>query len=183
MLKYNKIYDGIVEVCNFLSKEECESLVKILENISEDSWVKNESPNWDKRVLSDIREKNFISIRENISKKITALFDEYYKIVNSSVVIQRILPKTKGLDEHRDNIKDPDVKYGMVLYINDNYEGGEIEYPELGVSYKPVSGSLIIHKGEYLHKVNEVFSGIRYMSTFFVHEIEGKPSILKEIEL
>jgi hypothetical protein len=52
--------------------------------------------------------------------------------------------------------------YSTLLYFNDNYEGGEIDYPEYNISYKPKSGDLLIHTVEVVHGVRKVISGIRY---------------------
>jgi hypothetical protein len=51
-----------------------------------------------------------------------------------------------------------------VFYINDEYQGGEIEFINFGISYKPIKGDLIIFPSAYpyAHKVNPVESGIRY---------------------
>jgi hypothetical protein len=182
-MKYNKIHEGIVEIPNFLSKDCCQEIINYVVSFPEELWLKKDSENWDGRILSDFQDVKFNLLRRNVGDKIQNLFDSYYQIVNNYTTIQRILPNTNGLSEHRDNINDPDVKYGLVLYYNEDYTGGEIEYSEIGISYKPREGSLIIHRGEYLHKVNPVVSGIRYMSTFFVHEIDGHPAKLKEIDI
>lgn len=182
-MKYNKIHEGILEIPEFISKKENEKIIKILENISEDFWMQDNNPNWNKRNLREVKDLEFNSLKKQIGKKIIQLFDSYYKIVNESVSIQRILPNTGGLNQHTDNVTDPDVKYGVVLYYNDNYLGGEIEYPEIQVSYKPKAGSLLIHRGEYLHKVNPVKGSTRYMSTLFVHETKDFPAKIKGIQL
>ena len=60
--------------------------------------------------------------------------------------------------------------FGSVIYINDDYEGGEIYYPRLGLSMKPKSGMLAIHPGtlDFLHGVRPVTSGVRYtIASFF----------------
>jgi len=48
---------------------------------------------------------------------------------------------------HVDNA-DPDIKshrskYSAIFYLNDDYEGGEIKFPNLRFTYKPVKGSMI----------------------------------------
>jgi hypothetical protein len=59
--------------------------------------------------------------------------------------------------------------YGVVLYLNDDYEGGEIYYPKLDIQYKPKAGDMIIHPGseEYAHGVRDISNGTRYVITFF----------------
>ena len=184
-INYNKIYDGILEIKNFLSNDECKNIVKIIESLSEDCWQEDQYKNWDKRNLKyDIKNKDLDAVKNKILIKVKNIFESYLMIVppeNNYVSIQRILPETGGLSPHKDNFVDTTVKYGLVLYFNDDYSGGEIEYPEVNVVYKPSAGSLLIHEGGHLHQVNEVFEKTRYMSTFFIHENENVPALLREV--
>ena len=50
----------------------------------------------------------------------------------------------------------------FIIYLNDDYEGGEICYPEYNIEYKPAAGDLVVHCVETPHGVNIVKSGIRY---------------------
>jgi len=57
-----------------------------------------------------------------------------------------------------------------LLYLNDDYDGGELVFPEQGISIKPETGSLIFFEGDYKkpHGVNKVISGPRYnLVTFY----------------
>jgi predicted 2-oxoglutarate/Fe(II)-dependent dioxygenase YbiX len=78
-----------------------------------------------------------------------------------------------GMAVHADNppslMHGIDTPHGLVLYLNDDYEGGEIYYPKLGIAIKPEAGSLVIHPGtvQYAHGVIPVTSGIRYATTAF----------------
>jgi hypothetical protein len=51
-----------------------------------------------------------------------------------------------------------------IFYINDNYEGGEIEFPVKDFTYKPESNSLVVFPSthEYLHGVKKITKGTRY---------------------
>lgn len=60
------------------------------------------------------------------------------------------------------------VKWATVIYLNDNFEGGELNYLHLGITFKPIAGALIGHKGDepkYRHSVNEIV-GDRYNLIF-----------------
>jgi predicted 2-oxoglutarate/Fe(II)-dependent dioxygenase YbiX len=52
----------------------------------------------------------------------------------------------------------------LLLYLNDDYEGGEIEFTKLQVLMKPKAGMLIAFPSymEYEHKVHPVTKGTRY---------------------
>ena len=57
----------------------------------------------------------------------------------------------------------------MVFYLNNNYEGGQIEFPKQDISIKPEAGSLIIFPSyqPYLHDPKPVLSGYKYMVPLF----------------
>jgi hypothetical protein len=62
---------------------------------------------------------------------------------------------------------------GGLLYFNDNYDGGELTYPNLNYEYKPKAGSFVMHMGmhdDYLHGVNEVKNGWRFNFGIFGYE-------------
>jgi len=61
------------------------------------------------------------------------------------------------------------VDYGSVIYINQNYTGGEIYFPQHGLELKPKEGSLIFFPSSsyYLHGVRPVIEGVRYTSPHF----------------
>ena len=96
------------------------------------------------------------------------------------------------MQPHRDYwLRDLDyyVRYGVVIYYNDDYEGGEIEYAELGIVHKPKARSLILHGGNILHGPKKVIGDkARYFSTAFVRAsvetpVVLNPEIFGEVEL
>jgi hypothetical protein len=79
-----------------------------------------------------------------------------------------------GMGPHCDSYDgDTDLAFSMIIYLNDDYEGGEINFPNHGVSVKPEPGSLIIFPSQepYLHAVKKVISGERYTSHLSVYKI------------
>lgn len=61
------------------------------------------------------------------------------------------------------------IKKGLIYYLNDDFEGGEIVYTNKNISHKPIANSLIVHPSndEYTHGVKLVTKGIRYTMTNF----------------
>ena len=54
--------------------------------------------------------------------------------------------------------------YSSLVYLNDNYEGGELVFPEYNLNIKPKAGDIITFptNAMYLHAVNKIKSGTRY---------------------
>jgi predicted 2-oxoglutarate/Fe(II)-dependent dioxygenase YbiX len=52
----------------------------------------------------------------------------------------------------------------VLLYINDDYSGGEIVFPNFGVGLKPAAGMLVAFPSDhrYVHTARPVTAGIRY---------------------
>jgi hypothetical protein len=60
--------------------------------------------------------------------------------------------------------------FTILLYINDDYEGGEIHFPNENVTIKPEAGSVVIFPSNLLHEVKTVISGNRYMTQSYIYE-------------
>jgi len=59
--------------------------------------------------------------------------------------------------------------FGCVYYLNDDYEGGEIYFPNQNIQIKPKPNTLVFFPGtlEFLHGVKPITKGIRYTLTSF----------------
>jgi hypothetical protein len=69
--------------------------------------------------------------------------------------------------------------YSSLIYLNDDYEGGELYFPEYNFSIKPEAGTLICLKGDEnsLHGVKKITAGIRYTISLFWEDTEYKNKI------
>lgn len=70
------------------------------------------------------------------------------------------------VDSYSDN---PKETLSVVLYLNDNYNGGELYFKNQNIKIKPESGSLIAFPSSdpYFHESMPVTSGIKYISPGF----------------
>jgi predicted 2-oxoglutarate/Fe(II)-dependent dioxygenase YbiX len=61
------------------------------------------------------------------------------------------------------------VDYGSIIYLNEEYEGGEIFFPKYEICLKPKPGTLIFFPSNnmYAHGVRHVTSGVRFTSAHF----------------
>jgi hypothetical protein len=57
----------------------------------------------------------------------------------------------------------------MVIYFNDNYEGGNIAFPNQSIDIKPKAGSVLVFPSyePYIHDPKAVTNGTKYMSPVF----------------
>jgi len=55
-------------------------------------------------------------------------------------------------------------RISSIYYLNDNYEGGEINFPRFNITYKPKANEMLLFPSNYVynHSVSEVTAGTRY---------------------
>jgi len=96
-----------------------------------------------------------------------------YSLKMQSIPLRR-WAKGSAMGPHCDSYDgDTDLAFSMITYINDEYEGGEINFPNHNILLKPAPGSLVIFPSQepYLHEVKEVISGERYTSHLSAYKI------------
>jgi predicted 2-oxoglutarate/Fe(II)-dependent dioxygenase YbiX len=61
----------------------------------------------------------------------------------------------------------------VLLYLNDDYEGGEIEFRQSGLKFKPEAGSVLFFPSNflYVHEVYPVTRGPRYALPNWYHNV------------
>jgi hypothetical protein len=66
--------------------------------------------------------------------------------------------------DHVDDHQDYHRRVSTVYYLNDNYKGGEINFPRFGITYKPKANQMIVFPSTYVynHSVSPVIEGERY---------------------
>lgn len=76
-----------------------------------------------------------------------------------------------GMHEHFDSTKPNDI--ATLIYINDDYSGGEIYFPDLGIEIKPSAGDLICFPDtpDFVHGVRKITLGSRYTSPRWITRI------------
>lgn len=81
-----------------------------------------------------------------------------------------------AMGPHIDRDDRPNVEPMMsaVLYLNDDYEGGELSFSHQGVEIKPKAGSIIVFPAQepYFHESKPVISGEKYIvPAFWKHNV------------
>lgn len=182
-MKINKIHESIYEIENFINEKDTSILLDILNNYNEKDWFTEN----DQYTTDFWQGKNLFfyhDILKKINKDINNLFSSSDQIASVGSISRYRINESMG--EHTDHwILDSEqyVAYGIVIYYNDDYEGGEINYPKLGIKIKPKARSLIMHAGDILHGTLPVLNNnVRYFSTSFIKGTKENPVVLnKEI--
>lgn len=67
-------------------------------------------------------------------------------------------------DEHSDHGYSYVCTVSLVTYLNDDYEGGELYFPKIGIRVKPKAGDMVVFPSTYLfsHVAEPVLSGTKY---------------------
>lgn len=178
MINMEKIIykSDIVEYKNFLTGEECEEIIKLF---NENTSLWQQSCFYKSDVIdpgSALQESSSKLITKeylnSIIQRIKILGDEVSgkKLINLTFSGHRWHPGSFA-SKHSDNTEldgTPnawrDNKYATLIYLNEDYEGGELVFDEHNIQISPGKGSLMIFDPGFhnLHSVNEITNGIRY---------------------
>ncbi len=155
-----------ISINDFLSTIDVERMVNFLKNnnskTSKNVFLQNEIK--DKKIKKDLNSVN--KFVENFCKNQYAqLVESEFKLTTWIREPELIIWNTGTcLPKHIDGperIAKPDITLGALIYLNDDYEGGEIGFPEYDIIIKPKFGELVIFPCHFLHEVKEVINGER----------------------
>lgn len=178
-MKVNLLSPDIYEIEDFVSIDEQTAILDYCKSLEESDWWHEEQKEtffYGKQKLGQLPK-----VFDDINQKVQNLFSDVLYV--GDVALQRYLDK-EPMQIHRDYwIKDIEyyIRYGIVIYYNEDYLGGEIEYPELGIVHKPKARSLVLHGGNVLHGPRKVIGdSTRYFSTAFVRGSVETPVVLNQ---
>lgn len=167
--KIGNSIENIQYVENVLSEEEH----KVLLNYSQSAESWKQQP-WLARTIES----------ENLPDQILEILNKVFDFVyNKSVELYgvkinrfhrsalHIVKFVKGfyLAPHVDTLSAEGNHIASVYYINDDYKGGEINFPDHKLNIKPKANSLVIFPGNenYLHEVRKIIDKDRYSSAMW----------------
>jgi hypothetical protein len=163
---FDKIHDEAFVYHNFLSEKELEEIMNdlnLIKAVKEKQHVVK-IPSFEKyeqrfRDLFSGEELHFTKMNELQIRYPGVGQRVHIDIVNHMNPLLYMLVDKDFNGEKEEILMNP---LAFIIYLNDDYEGGEICYPEYDIEYKPKAGDLVVHCVEAPHGVNIVKSGIRY---------------------
>lgn len=125
--------------------------------------------------ISFVYEKIFGGIEKAYTHYSTILYPHASQNIKSTEGMLSILKygQTGYLPEHQDQGVSSRV-LSTVAYLNDNYEGGEISFPQVNVTIKPEAGSVIFFPSNFVfsHTVKPILNGFRYAVPQWYHHLK-----------
>lgn len=187
--------ENIIKVDNFIKPQELNFLENFAKDLDDWDSAKVEktengkttyvSDYWDERVASSstINKNNpeVIILIETLNSRLKKIIKDRYKVDAEPVgpAIARWLPGNYQFPHADKEIHDgpdkgkpnnfPFYDIGAIYYLNNDYVGGEIYFPNQDIEFKPRAGAACFFPGDlhYIHGVREIKSGIRYTSPAF----------------
>lgn len=205
--------EDIIVVHNFITEEENQMLLDYEKYLDEnglwDVGDKKGDPNgqWTNRFLGTfslrMAEKGFgkpkdlqiynllVDIRNRIAKQIVESYNLDFPVYPDSLNLIKwphgyIQPAHSDFENYGG---EPHVynwrEIGCVLYLNDNFNGGEIHFPQHGVQIPVKPGMLAFFPGDvhHSHGVNRVLNGTRYTVSSFWTQHEKYWDRLDKVEI
>lgn len=178
IINYKKLYI----VNNFFNIEELNLLKSSLANVT---FIQDEQSTHNRYVdvskISNSEQSTQLSdLLEEKKKVLKNLIESFYQCSIGEEYLGTIIQYGKGwrLPRHADcwsNLPTysgyPSRDISSIIYLSDNFVGGNLFFSDLELNIEPSEGSAIIFPSseDYMHEVTEVISGDRLAITSFWH--------------
>jgi hypothetical protein len=171
------ITDDILLVEDFISQEELDQILEIINTTEEKEWFvayqeslaefcfvkfgtydvdklvaegKYEiTQGWDDKILNILKYPITQVLQERINKLVERADNTL--ILGGMSTLQRMQTEVE-LKSHVDQDTDPSVRYATILYINDDYTDGELFFKNFDIKLKPKPRSLLVFPGDAQHE-------------------------------
>lgn len=172
---------------NVLSRAQCRLLIDCFERRREKYAAEDSNKYWDGRyiwqnALPVEEEIDALRVMQQARYCTQAALTQFYvpdkPLYSDTAQLVRWNPGV-GLSPHADNVEPhgapnttPHRSYSSIIYLNDDYEGGETFFPGLGFRLKVEAGALVAFGAShnYVHGVTTVTKGLRYTyAGWFTH--------------
>ena len=180
----NRLTKDIVVYENFIDAETSAKLINVLDKHAElgtiswmpisfyESYSSVLPQDNDEHVLAEGLPANIFSqMKQGIIEAVASVHDLDSKIISQiGYHTQKWEPgayariHSDNTDEHGKSGAFTRSRYAAFLYLNDNFEGGLLQFPDQNISIKPKVGMLAAFDGGFnnMHEVTLIESGTRY---------------------
>ena len=156
---------NILIIENFLNNQECDIL---LQEMSECEFAnKKNTPTFWRNSIKRIS-FNDKHIHTKLTTNMQNVIEKHFSIkFKKQLNLHSVVwPTGKSMPYHKDYGAENeymDRNYNSLVYLNDDYLGGELLVPSLNIKLKPKKGTLVAFQGGNTpHGVGEILQGTRY---------------------
>lgn len=149
----------------FFDENYCKTLIEQIVKVGE---LNEHTVQYDSHGNPTVTRKTYLNLfllQKHVPSIQEILEREYGFPVKNRVAFAARWDKGDRLSLHVDDLGRDDFNHmATLIYLNDDYEGGELEFPTHQLSYKPKTGDLIMFPGNmhYPHEVKTITSGSRW---------------------
>lgn len=185
----------IQKIPNFLSKKDCESIIKLIDKDHQRSSVSGNNDTQSVYSVDRTSSTSALPIDNPIVKRIKKRIAKHLGLdINQGESLQgQLYEPGQYFNSHTDYFQGDSYTnhclasgnriHTFMIYLNVPEKGGETNFPELKLSYKPKSGTAISWPNmvggevlpEMLHEGSEVKKGKKYIITSWWREKEWQP--------
>lgn len=196
---FEQVTDELLWIKNYLTQNELGTINEIIDSASQKDWEVEYMSNlvrfcmekFGRTDVDNLVAEGKFEITQNwVDKNLNISYHpiqySFYNRLNKMIIncnpslvlsglatIQRMQPGVE-LKSHVDQDTDPSIRYASIIYLNDNYNAGELFFENLNISIRPKPTDLLFFPGnsKYKHGVKTVSDGpIRYVIVGFVKEV------------
>ncbi len=187
--------DGIQLFKDFINKEDLKIITDYMDSFNPDSqkftyyadYMGEEHDHieaieiTDEKVLQTLRKVNLDIIKNNKIYFANIGLEPLQRVWDRGLELIR-WSTCDGLGPHADGSSDtpeyPKYLLAALLYLNNEYDGGEIDFPDHGITIKPEPGDLVYFPSHFIHQVLPIYGKDnvrRYtMPVFYTYYIKEK---------
>ncbi len=156
---------NITIIPSFISKHECEQIIQKYDVKSYDG---------NDVVYFDTGDHDYnikkLSIKDELADRLCSMLGYHRSTLKACSIVY--YPENSYNPLHADNsdvrgdtvTKIKDWTHTVIVFLNEEFDGGELIYPDQGLILKPKSGLAVMTPADhnYMHLVNTITSGERY---------------------
>jgi hypothetical protein len=151
--------ENIHRIKNFITEEEATTLIALTETTS----PQPATSQWSDMIWSNGETNEILNgYKERVMQSFRDIYAIDCKFCGGSYLVK--WTESKKMNLHVDDLGDGKNQISAVLYLNDDYVGGNINFPTHNLSIKPENYELLIFPGNlnYAHEVQEITNGSRF---------------------
>lgn len=170
-LKYEVLAPSIIK---FPTEIDSQEWIDLIEQVSKTSFTFKEIPRRPHLTMelptlfNKYDDINAVKLRSVFLEKTLPAITQYMEINKISrmfpkktfISVSKLFPGN-AMTPHRDNFDKESNHFICMMYINDNFNGGELNIIDADIKYKPNAGDIVFYKGNMEHEVL-ASDGIRY---------------------